>query len=280
MDTTKRKINFKKIAGIVGNVLIWAFVAFSLLITILVFSAQGSADGIPSIMGKSILTIQTPSMDPTYKVGDMVFMTKFSSDPAVAKQEKKDTLKPEMIITYHAPIDIDGDGKTGDINTHRIYSIDPDTGVIVTYGDGNLLRDDEGDNPYTIVYNDVIGVCTEDGKLSGVGNVIEFLRSSLGFFICIVLPLILFFLYELYNFINILVSERAKSKPIAKETEEEIKRRAIEEYLKQQAAAATAQAETETAPPAAEEATPEVVSDNEPKVEDAPCENDVGEQND
>ena len=238
MDTTKRKINFKKIAGIVGNVLIWAFVAFSLLITILVFSAQGSADGIPSIMGKSILTIQTPSMDPTYKVGDMVFMTKFSSDPAVAKQEKKDTLKPEMIITYHAPIDIDGDGKTGDINTHRIYSIDPDTGVIVTYGDGNLLRDDEGDNPYTIGYNDVIGVCTEDDKLSGAGSVIEFLRSRLGFFVCIVLPLILFFLYELYNFVSIIVTERAKraaadaSAPAI--DEEEIKRRAVEEYLAKQ----------------------------------------------
>ena len=271
MDTTKRKINFKKIAGIVGNVLIWAFVAFSLLITILVFSAQGSADGIPSIMGKSILTIQTPSMDPTYKVGDMVFMTKFSSDPAVAKQEKKDTLKPEMIITYHAPIDIDGDGKTGDINTHRIYSIDPDTGVIVTYGDGNLLRDDEGDNPYTIGYNDVIGVCTEDDKLSGAGSVIEFLRSRLGFFVCIVLPLILFFLYELYNFINILVSERAKKKPIAKETEEEIKRRAIEEYIKsQQAAAAAAQNATENVPPAAPDADPGAA--DETKVEEnAPC---------
>ena len=227
---------FKKIAGIVGNVLIWVFVAFSLLITILVFSAQGSADGIPSIMGKSILTIQTPSMDPTYKVGDMVFMTKLSD-------EEKLNLKEKDIITYHAPIDIDGDGLTGDINTHRIYAIDIETGVIVTKGDGNHFADNEGNQPYTIQLNDVIGVCTEDGKLSGAGNVIEFLRSRLGFFICIVLPLILFFLYELYNFINILVSERAKKKPIAKETEEEIKRRAIEEYIKSQQAAAAASAE-------------------------------------
>ena len=50
------------------------------------------------------------------------------------------------------------------------------------------------------------------------------------------LPLILFFLYELYNFISILTKERAKRAAVsAKETEEEIKRRAIEEYLRSQA---------------------------------------------
>ena len=221
---------FKKIAGIVGNTLLWAFVIFSLLITVLVFTAQGSGDGIPSLFGKSLLTIQTPSMEKTYMVGDMVFMTKLSDD------EKLD-LAENMISTYRAPIDIDQDGITGDINTHRIYSIDPESGIIVTKGDGNILPDNQGDTPYTIHRNDVIGVCTEEGKLSGVGNVIEFLRSRLGFFLCIVLPLILFFLYELYNFINILVSEKAKRAPIAKETEEEIKRRAIEEYLKSQQAA-------------------------------------------
>jgi signal peptidase len=174
-------------------------------------------------------------MEKTYMIGDMVFMTKLTD-------EEKLELEKGMIITYRAPIDIDKDGITGDINTHRIYSIDPDTGVIVTKGDGNHLPDNQGDTPYTIHRNDVIGVCTEDGKLAGVGNVIEFLRSRLGFFICIVLPLILFFLYELYNFINILVSEKAKKAPVAKETEEEIKRRAIEEYIKSQQAAQSAPA--------------------------------------
>ena len=51
------------------------------------------------------------------------------------------------------------------------------------------------------------------------------------------LPLILFFLYELYNFITILVSERSKKATAAAALdEEEIKKRAIEEYLAAQAA--------------------------------------------
>jgi signal peptidase len=239
VEKTMNVKKLKKIGDIVANVLIWALVAFSLLITIMVFSAQGSSDGIPALFGKSWLTIETPSMEDTYMVGDLVFMTKLSD-------EDKMSLQKDDIITYRAPIDINQDGITGDINTHRIYSIDPNTGVIVTKGDNNILPDNEGDTAYTIHRNDVIGVCTEDGKLGGVGNVINFLRSSLGFFLCVVLPLILFFLYELYNFISILVSERAKKAPVAKETEEEIKRRAIEEYIKSQQAAAAA-AETKSA---------------------------------
>ena len=225
MDNNTNKAKIKKIAEVVGNVVIWGFVGFSALITILVFSSQGSSDGIPSLLGKSLLTIQTASMEQTYNVGDMVFMSKLSD-------EEKMQLQPGDIITYRAPIDINGDGMIGDINTHRILTIDHATGVIVTKGDNNILPDNQGDSPYTIHRNDVIGICTEQGRLVGLGNVIEFLRSSVGFFICIILPLILFFLYELYNFISLLVTERVKKAPVAKETEEEIKRRAIEEYLK------------------------------------------------
>ena len=241
MGNTSKKEKAKKIAGLIGSILIWVFVGFSALITVLVFSAQNSADGIPSVFGKSLLTIQTASMEDTYNIGDMVLMTKLDIS-------ERGDLKPGDIITYKAPIDIDGDGMIGDINTHRVVSHDLDTGVIITKGDNNHLQDNEGDDPYTIHRNDVIGICTEDGQLKGLGNVIEFLRSSVGFFICIILPLILFFLYELYNFISILVSERAKKAPIAKETEEEIKRRAIEEYIKSQQAAAEQTATADTKP--------------------------------
>jgi signal peptidase I len=192
----------------------------------------------------------------SYMVGDLVFMTKLSDEDKLA-------LKENDIITYRAPIDIDGDGKIGDVNTHRVVSHDVATGVIVTKGDNNLLKDNEGDDSYTIHRNDVIGKCTEKGKLGGVGNVITFLRSSLGFFLCIVLPLILFFLYELYNFITVIVSERAKKAPVAKETEEEIKRRAIEEYIKSQQAAAAAQQSAEEKTEAAQESPAEQESSSD-----------------
>ena len=253
METTKksfkewfRDLNKKKILSVALNALIWLFVVFSLLITILVFSAQGSKDGVPSVFGKSLITITTNSMEPTYSAGDLVFMEKLS-DEDISK------LEVGQIITFHAPIDIDKDGQTGDINTHRIYAIEGNR--FITIGDKVGHPDNEGDTPYTVHASDIIGVCTEDGKIAGLGNVITFLRSSLGFFLCIVLPLILFFLFELYHFITIIINEKTKkaaanAAPIdeeaikkqaieeylAKQKEEEIKKKAIEEYLANEAA--------------------------------------------
>ena len=179
----------KKILSIALNAIIWIFLIFSIAITVLVFSAQNSRDGVPSVFGKSLITISTRSMEPTYEVGDLVFMEKISD-------EDIDNLEVGQIITFHAPIDIDGDGKTGDINTHRIYKIEGNR--FITAGDLTGLPDNVGDDPYTVHASDIIGTCTEDGKLSGVGNVITFLRSSLGFFLFIVLPLILFFLFDIF----------------------------------------------------------------------------------
>ena len=221
----EKKMKIKRIAEISVNVLIWIVVIMSLFITILVFSAQGSEDGVPAIFGKSLVTIESGSMEPTYKSGDLVFMTKLSD-------EEKAELKVGDIITYFAPIDINNDGQKGDINTHRIVSIDLASGSIKTKGDNEVTNPVE--DSYTLKYMDIIGKCTEKGRMGGVGAVIGFLRSSLGFFLCIVLPLILFFLYELYRFISLLVVERAKKAPVSSEAEEEIKKRAIAEYLASQ----------------------------------------------
>ncbi len=253
--TPETKEKTKKILGIVGNVLIWVFVAFAVVITALVFAAQGSEDGVPSLFGKSLITISTGSMDPTYKIGDMVFMEKLDDD-----DDAKSKLQKGDIITYKAPIDINGDGSIGDINTHRIEDVVKDkNGVVtgyITKGDANTLTDMEGDTPYPtlIKANDIVGKCTEKGKLPLLGGAISWLRSPLGFFLCVVLPMILFFLYELYNFISILVTERARRAAEAvSENEEEIKRRAIEEYINSQKANAAPSGSAAETPDTAEE---------------------------
>lgn len=241
MDTTKNsKTNVKKILSTALNVLVWAFVVVSLLITVMVFAAQNSEDGVPSIFGISLINIETGSMKDTYFEGDLVFMKKLTA-------EEKLNLQPGQIITFRTSIDVNGDGKTGDLNTHRIYEVIDGTLSFVTKGDNNPAPDNVGDKPYTVHVDDIIGVCTENGKLPGVGAVLKFLRSSLGFFLCIVLPLILFFLYELYSFIKVIVSENNKKNAAkAVETEEEIKRRAIEEYLAAQAAKKAESEDTES----------------------------------
>lgn len=224
----------KKIVSIVLNSLVWVFLVFAILVTIVTFASQNAKDGVPSVFGKSIVSIQSDSMKSdkkeSFKTGDLIIIEKVSTSQALE-------LKEGDIITYRAPIDIDKDGKTGDINTHRIFSVRVDDGGIVWFTT-------KGDNPetnfsednYELRYTDVIGVYDGD-KLAGIGGVLDFLRSSLGFFLIIVLPMALFFFYEVYNLIKLIMAHKiskAKSDAITPEMEEEIKRQAIQEFLAKQ----------------------------------------------
>lgn len=238
----------KKVLSIVANVLVWAFLVLSILTTVLVFTAQGSEDGVPAVFGKSLISVTTDSMEGTFDRGDLILLEKLPTG------DSKRNLPIGTIITYHAPIDLDGDGVIGDINTHRIVGYEGNS--YITQGDNkktNPIPDNQGDKPYVVYFTDVIGVVDEDDAIGGLGGVIAFLHSSLGFFLCIVLPLALFFLYELYHFISLILKERAARTPVSAEAEEEIKRRAIEEYLREQAAKAEAEKKADPADEGADE---------------------------
>ena len=73
-------------------------------------------------------------------------------------------------------------------------------------------------------------------RVAGLGSVLTFLGSRLGFGLCILLPLVLFFVYQLVMFIRTLISVRNDGKKVITVADEElIKQKAIEEYLRRQA---------------------------------------------
>ena len=49
----------KKIISIVLNALVWVFLVFAILVTIVTFASQNTKDGVPSVFGKSIVSIQS-----------------------------------------------------------------------------------------------------------------------------------------------------------------------------------------------------------------------------
>ena len=100
------------------------------------------------------------------------------------------------------------------------------------------------------------------------GKVLDFLRSKTGFFVCVVIPMAIFFLFELYKFIATLIE--SKQKTMSVEEEEEIKRKAVEEYLAKQQAeqAAAAAAATETAAKNAESVAEDTVETAAEAVEE------------
>lgn len=186
----------KKALKIVFNVIAWVVLIFALLITILVFSSDKN-NGTASLLGYIPLTVESDSMKPTFKKGD--------------------------VITFWTLIE----GKKVK-NTHRIAEVLNDNGSVgfITRGDANNV-----DDTYTVYAGDIIGQW-EGAKIGGFGKVMDFLRTKTGFFICILLPIALFFLFELYKLIATIIE--IKRPAITESDEEEIKRRAVEEYLAQQ----------------------------------------------
>jgi signal peptidase len=218
----------KKVLAIVGNAVLWLFVIFAVLITAMVLSSTNNENGVASFSGKSFINIKTNSMSPTIKAGDMAIVE-------LLTDQQKTQCKVGDVITYYT--DLDGNG-TQELNTHRVAEVYEENGCVYyktrgDNGDGDNNQSTEAlidKNP--VVFSDVIGKWTGT-KLNGMGNVMSFLQSSVGFMCVIVLPLVLFFLFELVRFIRTLLKVKSKGN-ISIEEKEEIKKRAIEEYLRQQ----------------------------------------------
>ena len=201
----------KKVLRVTANVLAWIVLIIAFLVTIIVFSS-GKNNGVANIFGFIPMTVESDSMKPTFSKGDLIICKEI---------DDLNSLKEGDVITFWTVID----GQRVK-NTHRIVEVEDNDGSrnFITRGDNNSVNDTS-----PAYSGDLIGKWTET-KISGVGKVLNFMRTKKGFFICIVLPMALFFLFELYKFIVALI-EAKRPDPAEQLDEEEIKRRAIEEYL-------------------------------------------------
>ena len=212
----------KKVLKAIVNVIAWIIVILALLTTILVFSSN-NGNGVANLLGYIPLTVESDSMSPTFKQGDLIICKEIDDVQSLGEGD---------VITFWTIID----GKKVK-NTHRIVTITETDGVrsFVTRGDNNPIDDE-----VPVYGGDLIAKWTET-KIGGAGKAMAFLRTKTGFFVCILIPMAIFFLIELYKFIVTLIEVKKPAAEGPALDEEEIKRRAIEEYLaaqKQQAEAA------------------------------------------
>lgn len=203
----------KKALKITFNILSWIVLIFALMITLLVFTADRN-NGVSTLLGFMPFTVESDSMKPTFEKNDLIICREVDDINSLAEND---------VITFWTIID----GKKVK-NTHRIVEVcDSDsTKSFITRGDNNGANDD-----ISVYPADIIGKWT-NVKISGFGKVMSFLRTKTGFFICILIPMALFFLFELYKMIVTIIE--IKRPALSAADEEEIKRKAVEEYLKEQ----------------------------------------------
>lgn len=194
----------KKTGTIVISVLLWVII---LVAALYAFTTMATRDNqnVSDIMGYTPLVVKSDSMAPTFRAGDLIFIKKCDTS----------TLKEGDIICFHTIID-----NEYALNTHRIKKIEEsgDARSYTTLGDNNNGVTDT----HIISDGDIVGKYV--GHLQNAGKVMDFLSSSMGFLIVIVLPMLLFFIYQVYNLIMISIRlkkavavEAAKEAAVAQE---------------------------------------------------------------
>lgn len=256
-----------KTKKILKNVLLGVECAIIVLCVVFsVFVIVNNKNSVENGKTAKFFTVQSNSMKPVFEEGDLV-LTKRKNAPGEAYDIGQ-------IVVFRDQLTQDG-ATINYLNTHRIIGyvyVDADgvkrqiyekDGIYsaedfynkfknenyaiaeyITKGDNNLTEDAvrRSEDDILAVYN---------GRIKNLGGVIDKIKEPSLFFGLFVIPLILLFIYNVYGIVRIIIKTKVdKAKEETKLDEEEIKKRAIEEYLK-------AQNVSENSDPDKTQATPE-----------------------
>lgn len=219
----------KKAGTVVISVLLWVIILIAALYSITVL-ANKDGNNVASVAGFTPLVVQSDSMAPTFCKDDMIIIRKCDTQ----KLEEGD------IITFHTVID----NKLA-LNTHRIVKIEEyENGYrsFTTRGDNN-----PADDTHILAEGDIVGKHVT--TIPKLGKLMNFLSSSAGFLIVIVIPMFIFFVYQLYHLITVVLA--LKKATALEALEEQAKLQAKVQSQVQSAAptapAASAPVQTQTA---------------------------------
>lgn len=184
VEVIKKPGKASRVISTVINVVLVIAIILAAISTYISF-VSSSGNGVPSVFGLQIYSIQTESMYPILKPGDLIFDTAVK-DPA--------DLEVGDIITYWTVIN----GERV-LNTHKIYEIydGGDYRIFSTKGEANNVVDS-----LTVHESEVVG--KYKFRVGGLGKVFDYLQDSTGFLIVVVIPVFIFFLFYLVQFFRVL----------------------------------------------------------------------------
>lgn len=214
--------------AVISTVLCVVFLLLAITCTVTIFASK--ATGNPQLFGYTLMSVQSDSMEPEILVGDLIIGKSVTTDTV------HDIVEGDIISFYMI------EQSTGAMitNTHKVISLKELTGgavIFTTHGVNPNIPDDAVEEVWS---NDVISVYTGT-RLKGMGKVMDFLQQPLGFGLCVLLPVAVFFLFCLIDFIKkfsnykaeVATEKAAEAVEKAKEADlsDEAKKRIAEEYL-------------------------------------------------
>ena len=209
----------KRIGAALVDVVIVVLILFSIVISVSSITAKAN-NGVPDVFGYTPFSVQTDSMKPTLSKGDYIFVEDCDADK----------LQVGDVITFFTRIN----GQKA-INTHRIVEVLKDNDMIQYRTQGDNKETNPEPDPLLIAPGDVIGKYN-DSRIPVLGTVIDYLSTQLGFFLVILLPVLLFTVYQVYKLVAVIVhNHKVDVLNAAKENaSDEVKEAIIAEYLAKQ----------------------------------------------
>lgn len=216
----KKKPGWKKVVGTVLTVLVVLVLVAAVLVVV-----QTKLSKKPFIFGYATFFVMSNSMEPTIMTHDVIIVEEIN-DPS--------ELKKGDIVTFVSEKQSDYKGA---VVTHRLVSEGVENGYFTTRGD-NGLTNFKDDDPTP--YKNVIGRYVKTSRV--LTFVYTVFTSKYGFLFLVFIPLMILLVVQIVNFRRACRMDKDGRMPeekteeeireqAIKEREDEIKRKAVEEYL-------------------------------------------------
>ena len=217
----------EKTKKIINTVITVVFAVFMVLILVFVIvqlqMKKNVENGLPNAFGVSFVRVESDSMASQYAKdlneknntneygkgfdkGDIIVVKALKNVEAV----KAYGLKVGDIITYRGFISQDGD-MIATFITHRIVEINDEGGFVFTQGDKQLSLNVTDQEPTRVYYEEIAGIYKSGVRFKGLA---DFMDSKWVFFVFIIVPLLLFLMFEIFGFIKALKNYRNEQKQL------------------------------------------------------------------
>lgn len=212
MKKQKENRSQKLANRIVNLVLTLAIILAAVTTYVSYVSAAGG--GVPSIFGVRMFSIQTESMYPTLRPGDLIIDVKVKDADAL---EIGDIITYWTMIQGQRVLNTHGISQIYDQGEHRIFE---------TKGKSNAVAD-----VLLVHESEVVGKYVF--RVGGLGKVFDYLQTGTGFFIVVVVPVFAFFLFYLVQFIRALLQYQNGKNQSKFERQRQQERTALEAELRE-----------------------------------------------
>lgn len=187
-------MNKAKTLNLLKNILTWIVVAVAVLMMIFTIISATTLDrNNRSLFGFKMYKVLSDSMKATdFAAGDLIFV----------KDVKPETLKEGDIVSYTST----NTENFGEVVTHKIRELTTDekgNPGFITYGTTTGENDDK-----VVTYPYVLGKYS--GKIPKLGYFFEFLKTTPGYIVCILVPFVLLILSQGINSVRLFKKYKAE----------------------------------------------------------------------